>query len=97
MVCRLVNAESKLGRSTVIDLQSTHENKFRQIDHRTIEEIIVNNVKYELKKGSKRAEPEDDAKAKDEPKWDFSKLAVGNIFSGTSYYKTTDKGDPKSD
>lgn len=94
MVCRLVKAESRLGRSTVIDLSSTHENKFRQIDHRTIEHIIVNNAKYELKKGSKKVEADSEEKKKDEPKWDFSKMAVGNTFSGTSYYKTSDiKGD----
>ena len=94
MVCCLVKADSRLGRSTVIDLTSTNENKFRQIDHRTIEHIIVNNAKHELKKGSKKAESDDAEKKKDEPKWDFLKLAVGNTFSGTSYYKTIDiKGD----
>jgi len=56
MVCFLVKAESRLGRSTVIDLSGTHENRFRQIDHRTIEHIIYNNAKYELKKGGKKAE-----------------------------------------
>jgi len=89
MVCCLVKAESRLGRSTVIDLSSTKESRFRQIDHRTIEYIIFNNAKYELKKASKKVELDADEKKKDEPKWDFSKLAVGNTFSGTSYYKTT--------
>lgn len=95
MVCRLVKAESRLGRSTVIDLCGAHENKFRQIDHRTIEHIIINNAKYELKKGSKKVEADDrEEKKKDEPNWDFSKLAVGNTFSGTNYYLTSDiKGD----
>ena len=68
MVCRLIKAESKLGRSTVIDLLTSHENKFRMIDHRTIE---YNNTKYELKKGGKKIEPEDVEMKKDEPKWDF--------------------------
>ncbi len=56
MVCFLVKAESRLGRSTVIDISSTHENRFRQIDHRNIEYIIYNNAKYELKKGGKKVE-----------------------------------------
>jgi hypothetical protein len=56
MVCFLVKAESRLGRSTVIDLSSTNDNRFRQIDHRAIEHIIYSNVKYELNKGGKRAE-----------------------------------------
>ncbi len=35
-----------------------------------------------------------DKKKKEEPKWDFTKLAVGNTFSGTSYYKATaESGD----
>ncbi len=89
MVCHLVKAESKLGRSTVIDLQTTNANKFRMIDHRTIEYIIVNNTKYELKRGSKKVENEEENK-KDEPKWDFSQLTVGNIFSGTNYYSTVE-------
>jgi hypothetical protein len=41
------------------------------IDHRTIEYIIINNTKYELKKGGKKIEPEDVEMKKDEPKWDF--------------------------
>ena len=28
-------------------------------------------------------------KKADQPKWNFSDLKVGNIFSGTSYYKAT--------
>ena len=52
--CHLVNAENKLGRSRVIDLDATTPSKFRQIDHRTIEYIIVNNTKYFLKKGAKK-------------------------------------------
>jgi hypothetical protein len=50
----LVKAENKLGRSLVIDLDATTPSKFRQIDHRTIEYIIVNNTKYFLKKGAKK-------------------------------------------
>ena len=92
MVCHLVKAESTLGRSTVIDLSAKTDNKFRQVDHRTIEEIIFKNVKYTLKKGGKGAKKEDEdmeeEKKKGEPKWDKTKLAVGNWFSGTSYYKS---------
>jgi len=54
MVCHLVNSEGTLGRSTVIDLSSKHENKFRQVDHRTINYLIINNTKYVLKKGGKK-------------------------------------------
>jgi len=85
MICHLVNAENNLGRSTVIDLSAPGDNKFRQIDHRTIESITFNNVKYVLKKGGKKEEPEEEEK-KGAPKWDTSKLAVGNWFSGTSYF-----------
>ena len=37
---------------------------------------------------------EETKKKKDEPKWDSENLAVGNWFSGTSYYQAIeDKGD----
>jgi len=96
MICHLIKAESGLGRSTVIDLSSKHENKFRQVDHRTIEHIILKNVKYVLKKSGKKDQKkeDDEEKKKDKPKWDTSKLAVDNWFSGTSYYKALEvKGD----
>lgn len=51
----LVKCENSLGRSTVIDLSSKADNKFRQVDHRTIEYIILRNVKYVLKKGAKKS------------------------------------------
>ena len=97
MTCHLVEAESSLGRSTVIDLTSTLDNKFRQVDHRSINYIIFKNVKYVLKKSGKKqtkaeeAEDEEEAgkKKKDEPKWDTARLAVGNVFSGTNYYRAT--------
>ena len=62
MTCHLVKAENLLGRSTVIDLTAKTENKFRQIDHRTIEYIISYNTKYVLKKGSKKAEKDEEEK-----------------------------------
>lgn len=87
MICHLVKAENHLGRSTVIDLTAKSDNKFRQIDHRTIESIIFKNVKYSLKKGAKKAADDEEEKKKDGPKWDSKKLAVGNWFSGTNYFK----------
>jgi len=45
-------------------------------------------VLYSLKKGGKNFEDVDTNLPKDKPKWDAKKLAVGNIFSGTSYYET---------
>ena len=87
MTCHLVETENLLGRSTVIDLTAHGDNKFRQIDHRTIEYIIFGNAKYVLKKGAKKgAEDEEEEKKKGEPKWDLKNLAVGNWFSTTSYY-----------
>lgn len=88
----MVQVENNLGRSLVIDLASTSANKFRQVDHRSIDYIIFQNIKYILKKGSKAQEEE--KKNKDEPKWDTKNLAVGNWFSGTSYYQAVEeKGD----
>jgi hypothetical protein len=48
-----------------------------------------------LKKGSKKVIEEDDEmsgdKKKKVPKWDFKKLAVGNWFSGTRYYRSAEE------
>ena len=91
MVCHMVEVENNLGRSLVIDLGAEGENKFKQIDHRSIDYIIYQNVKYVLKKGCKKIdleeEKKDDKNARFAPKWDKNNLAVGNWFSGTRYFK----------
>ena len=88
----MIEVENNLGRSLVIDLNSKSPSKFRQVDHRSIDYIIFKNVKYVLKKGAKASDEEENRK-KDDPKWESSKLAVGNWFSGTNYYRSEeDKG-----
>ena len=47
IVGRLSNSDNKLGRSLVVDLSSKG---YRQVDHRTINWLIINNVKYSVKK-----------------------------------------------
>lgn len=49
MTCFLLSSEGNLGRSSVIDLDAPHGKNFRQIDHRTLESLIINNKKYLLK------------------------------------------------
>lgn len=83
MTCHLVESENNLGRSTVIDLSAKTPNKFRQVDHRTIEYIIYKNAKYVLKKGAKKVEEE----VKKWELWDGKDLAIGNWFSGTNYFQ----------
>jgi len=83
MTCHLVKVENNLGRSTVIDLNAQSPSKFRQVDHRSIEWIVFKNIKYVLKKGGKKDEPEE--RKNGEPLWDPKKLAVGNWFSSTMY------------
>jgi hypothetical protein len=46
IIGRLANSEGRLGRSLVIDLGSKG---FRQIDHRTLISLIINNTKYTVK------------------------------------------------
>ena len=46
----LVKAEEKLGRSTIIELSADYGKGWRQVDHRTVEELIIKNTKYTLKK-----------------------------------------------
>jgi len=47
LVGRLSRAEGKLGRSLVIDLPTQG---YRQVDHRTLVWLIIDNVKYTVKK-----------------------------------------------
>jgi hypothetical protein len=46
IVGRLANSQSKLGRSLVVDLTT---DSFKQVDHRHIIYLIINNVKYTVK------------------------------------------------
>lgn len=50
LVGYLASTEPKMGRSTVVDLEvdpSSH--RLRLVDHRTIKELILRNVRYTLK------------------------------------------------
>lgn len=47
---RLVKTEPLLGRSMVEDLDVKKGNPLRQVDHRTIESLVVNGVRYVVKK-----------------------------------------------
>jgi len=87
MVCHLLNCEQNLGRSLVIDVEAPAGKGFRQVDHRTIQSIILKNVKYSLGKKSnfKTFEPKKvDSKT---AKWNEKKLAVGNWFSEIQFYQ----------
>lgn len=46
MIGYLASTEQKMGRSTVFDLEA---GQLRLVDHRTVKELIVKNVKYTLK------------------------------------------------
>lgn len=46
---RLIKPEPLLGRSMVEDLDEPVNNRVRQVDHRTIKWLIIDNVKYVVK------------------------------------------------
>jgi hypothetical protein len=50
LVGHLINTESHFGRSNVLDLEVTSGHPIRQVDHRTISSLVINDVKYTLKK-----------------------------------------------
>lgn len=45
----LVQTEAKMGRSQVIDLQAPRNRRYRLVDHRTINWLVLKNVKYVAK------------------------------------------------
>ena len=45
----LVKTENCLGRSMVIDLNQPYGKGIRLVDHRTIYELVLENVKYSIK------------------------------------------------
>ena len=49
MTCYVLKSENGLGRSSVIDLNAPHKQNFRQIDHRTVNSLILKNIKYTVK------------------------------------------------
>lgn len=49
LVGYLIKAEPKMGRSEVIDLEAEGDHRMRLVDHRTINWMIIKNVKYVTK------------------------------------------------
>lgn len=49
MTCCLGSSDGFLGRSTVLDLNAPPGMNFRQVDHRTIQWLVLKNVKYTVK------------------------------------------------
>lgn len=45
----LLSTENAFGRSNVVDLEVTTGNNQRQVDHRTLHFIVINNIKYNVK------------------------------------------------
>ena len=95
MIAHLVQSDQHMGRSLVLDLEAPATNRWRQVDHRTIQSIILRNVKYTLGKKSTLSSQEE-PKFNLRPKWDAKKLKVGNWFSECQYYQL-ENGGPKDE
>lgn len=86
LIGHLAEGSQKLGRTLVVDLEV---NGFKQVDHRSIQWIVLKNIKYALGRKSPSSAPAPIPGAEDEKamKWDPKKLAIGNWFSEIQYYK----------
>ncbi|MCA9683476.1 MAG: hypothetical protein KC457_14850 [Myxococcales bacterium] len=49
LVGYLVQTEARMGRSQVIDLEAPAKHRYRLVDHRTVNWLILKNVKYVVK------------------------------------------------
>ena len=89
MIGHLVDFNVHLGRSLIVDLEAPIYNRYRQVDHRTIQSIVLRNVKYKLGSKSQLAEfqKQQEEAPKKKEKWDLTKLKVGDWFSEMQYYK----------
>lgn len=84
VVGHLADGSQQLGRTLVIDVEAG----YKQVDHRTIQFIILKNVKYTLgRKSPSSSQVQEAAQEDGTAKWDGSKLAIGNWFSEIQYYK----------
>ena len=96
MTCHLLDSQGPLGRSMVNDLNSPGYINYRNVDHRTILYIIFKGVKYSLGKRDADITDLPVRVDKSKPRWDQSKLAVGDWFSSTTYYKVKDITDEEN-
>ena len=76
---RLITYDNHLDESIVEDLEAKRE---VAVDHRTIQEIILRNVRYQLGKKATEVKPPKDTKEK----WEFKNLKIGDWFSESQYY-----------
>ena len=99
MVCHLLECDNNLGRSVVIDLNAIAGKNVRQVDHRSIDYIIFQDVKYTLgKRSGADADLELPVKRGKDAimRWDENKLQVGDWFSQINYYKVNEITDKET-
>ena len=82
-----------MGRSMIVDLNAPANNNIRQVDHRTIQSIVLRNVKYSLGRKAPGTEEIPVKTDYDAPKWEASNLKKGNWFSQITYYKVKEIDD----
>ncbi len=87
IIGKLRKGEATFGRTRIRRIDLKFGDRGRLVDHRTIESLIIGGIKYVLKtpKNKHLALKEGQKLGKPKRLWDPSKLAIGNMFSMTTY------------
>jgi len=76
LVGKLVKPEPLLGRSLVTDFNVDDDDRFRFVDHRTIQSLVMDGVRYILKDPQQRKVSPQSSKHHSQPRDSFGRFTV---------------------